>query len=72
MTAPTSKAFAQEIVARIDPGHVFLVWSDTYPGLGSSCGNLQSWLALLLGQGAVLIHQKRSFYENENLTRYPS
>jgi mannosyltransferase len=67
------ETFAQEMIARLAPGHtMFLVWSDGYPGLGSSCGNLQSWLALLLGQGAVLVHQKRSFYENENLTRYPS
>jgi hypothetical protein len=67
------ETFAQEMVARLDPGHtMFLVWSDGYPGLGGSCGNLQSWLALLLGPGSVLVHQKRSFYENENLTRYHS
>lgn len=71
--ATNPETFAQDMIGRLDPGHtLFLVWNDGYPGLGGSCGNLQSWLGLLLGQGAVLVHQSGSFYENENLTRYPS
>ena len=67
------ETFAQDMIQRVNPGHtLFLVWSDGYPGLGGDCGTLQSWLGLLLGQGAYLVHQNRSFYENENLIRYPS
>ena len=68
-----TETFAQQMIARLSPGNtLFLVWNDGYPGLGSSCGNLQSWFALLLGQGAPMVHASRSYYENENLTRYPS
>jgi hypothetical protein len=67
------ETFAQDMIARLSPGNtLFLVWNDGYPGLGSSCGNLQSWFALLLGQGAQMVHASRTYYENENLTRYPS
>ena len=73
INATNVEGFAQQMIERLNPGHsLFLVWSDGYPGLAGSCGTLQSWLTLLLGQGAIMVHQNRSFYENENLTRYPS
>jgi hypothetical protein len=67
------ETFAQDMIARLAPGQtLWLVWRDGYPGLGGDCGNLQSWFSLLLGQGAQLIHQNPSYFEYENLTRYPS
>jgi hypothetical protein len=73
IAATNVETFAQDMIARLAPGHtLYLVWNNSYPGLGASCGNLQSWFSLLLGQGAPMVQDNKMFYENENLTRYPS
>jgi uncharacterized membrane protein len=65
--------FAQATLARLAAGHtLWLVWRDGYPGLGGDCGFLQSWLDLLRPMGTTLVHQNGSYYEYENLVRYPS
>jgi hypothetical protein len=51
---------------------LWLVWRDGYPAFGGDCGDLQSWLSLLQGQGSTLVRANPSFYEFENLTRYPT
>jgi uncharacterized membrane protein len=67
-------AFAQSALARVPAGHtLWLVWRDGYPGLGGDCGFLKSWLDLLRPTGATLVYQHaNSYYEFENLVRYPS
>ena len=67
-------SFVQAALARAGSGHtLWLVWRDGYPGLGGACGNLKSWLDLLRPTGATLLHQNGgTYYEYENLVRYPS
>jgi hypothetical protein len=67
------ETFAQDMIARLSPGQtLWFVWRNGYPGLGGDCGDLQGWFSLLLGQGAPLINENATYYEFENLTRYPS
>jgi hypothetical protein len=67
------ETFAQDMVADAGAGHtIWLVWRDGYPGLGGDCGDLASWLGLLQGQGTTVLHANSSYYEYENLTRYPT
>jgi hypothetical protein len=65
--------FAQGVLARLPAGHaLWLVWRDGYPGLQGDCGYLRSWLDLLRPSGVTLLHQSSStYYEYENLVRYP-
>jgi mannosyltransferase len=74
IAATNVDAFAQAALARVASGHtLWLVWRDGYPGLGGDCGYLESWLDLLRPTGATLVHQDGgTYYEFENLTRYPS
>lgn len=67
-------SFTQTALARLGPGHtVWLVWRDGYPGLGGACGYLKSWLDLLRPTGTTLIQQNGgTYFESENLVRYPS
>lgn len=66
--------FAQQMLSRLGANHaLWLVYRDGYAGLGSSCGQLRSWLDLLrpTGETAVRANGGR-YYEYENLVRYPS
>jgi hypothetical protein len=67
-------AFAQSALAQLPSGHtLWLVWRDGYPGLGGDCGFLKSWLDLLRPTGTTLVYQhSNSYFEFENLVRYPS
>jgi hypothetical protein len=66
-------AFAHAALARVAAGHtLWLVWRDGYPGLGGDCGFLKSWLDLLRPTGTTLVGQSASYFEFENLVRYPS
>jgi mannosyltransferase len=64
--------FADSALARLGTGHtLWLVWRDGYPGLGSDCGYLESWLDLLSSPGVTVVRQNGgTYYEYENLTRY--
>jgi mannosyltransferase len=65
--------FAREVWDRVSPGGtLWLVWRNGYQGFGSSCGNLESWLQLLSPGGQTLITQDNSYYEYENLTKFPT
>lgn len=65
--------FAQQMLGRLGADHtMWVVEKDGYPGLGGDCGALVSWFNLLRPTGNMLIHQNGSYYENENLIRYPS
>jgi hypothetical protein len=66
--------FAQSALARVPSGHtLWLVWRDGYPGLSGDCGFLKSWLDLLRPTGATQVYQhSNSYFEFENLVRYPS
>jgi mannosyltransferase len=65
--------FAQQMLGRLGADHtLWVVEKDGYPGLGGDCGALVSWFNLLRPTGDFLIHQDSTFYENENLIRYPS
>ena len=69
------ETFAQEALSRLGAGHtLWLVWRDGYPGLGSSCGYLESWFGYLLhSSGPTVVRQNGSvYYEYENLVRYAS
>lgn len=67
------EAFAQDMRAALPPGKtLWLVWRNGYPGLGGDCGALATWLDLFQGQGATVVNANASFYEYENLTRYPT
>jgi hypothetical protein len=58
----------------VPSGHtLWLVWRDGYPGLRGDCGFLKSWLDLLRPPGTTLVYQRgNSYFEFENLVRYPS
>ena len=65
--------FAREVWDRVSPGGtLWLVWRDGYQGFGNSCGNLASWLQMLSPDSQTLITQDSTYYEYENLTKYPS
>ena len=66
--------FARSALARVPSGHtLWLVWRDGYPGLRGDCGFLKSWLDLLRPPGTTLVYQRgNSYFEFENLVRYPS
>lgn len=66
--------FAQQVVSKLDPGNtLWLVWRNGYTGLGGSCGNLASWLEMLLPGGETVIGQSTSYNpEYENLVEFPS
>jgi mannosyltransferase len=65
--------FAQEMLSRLGAGHtLWLVYNDGYPGLGSDCGQLRSWLDLLRPTGVTTVAANSTYYESENLVRYPS
>jgi mannosyltransferase len=64
--------FAQNALSHLPSGRtLWLVWRDGYPGFGSDCGYLKSWLDFPNRQGVPLVHASGArFYEFENLTRY--
>jgi hypothetical protein len=66
--------FARSALARVPSGHtLWLVWRDGYPGLRGDCGFLKSWLDLLRPTGTTVVYQHgNSYFEFENLVRYPS
>jgi mannosyltransferase len=65
--------FAREVWDRVSPGGtLWLVWRNGYQGFGSSCGNLASWLQMLSPGGQTLITEDNSYYEYENLTKFPT
>jgi hypothetical protein len=66
--------FARSALARVPSGHtLWLVWRDGYPGLRGDCGFLKSWLDLLRPTETTLVYQHgNSYFEFENLVRYPS
>ena len=66
--------FAKNALGHLGAGHtLWLVWRDGYAGLGGDCGYLKSWLDLLRPTGTTLVHQNGgTYYEFENLVRYPS
>jgi hypothetical protein len=50
---------------------LWLVWRDGYPGFGSDCGYLKSWMDLFRNSGVPLVRQNGgAYFEYENLTRY--
>ncbi|HTT87975.1 MAG TPA: hypothetical protein VMF65_00365, partial [Acidimicrobiales bacterium] len=58
---------------RVSPGGtLWLVWRNGYQGFGNSCGNLASWLQMLSPGGQTLITEDTSYYEYENLTKFPT
>lgn len=64
--------FAKQMLSRLGADHtLWLVWRDGYPGLGGSCGYLQSWLNMLRPAGETVVHATPgTYYEYENLVRY--
>jgi mannosyltransferase len=65
--------FAQEIWGRLGPSStLWLVWRNGYQGFGSSCGDLASWLEMLRPGGEVVISPDPTYYEYENLVKFPS
>jgi hypothetical protein len=65
--------FAQDIVNKLNPGStLWLVWRNGYLGFGGICGNLLSWLQMYHPGGETEIFQNASYYEYENLVRFPS
>jgi hypothetical protein len=64
--------FAQTALTHLSGGHtLWLVWRDGYPGFGSDCGYLKSWMDLFRNTGVPLVRQSGVlYYEYENLTRY--
>jgi mannosyltransferase len=65
--------FAQQALARLTPGHaLWLVYSNSYPGLGGDCGYLYSWFNLLRPSGETVVTRNPGVYfESENLVRFP-
>jgi hypothetical protein len=73
ISATDPARFAQLMLSRLGAGHtLWLVYKDGYPGLGGDCGYLRSWLDLLRPTGTTVIYANGSYYESENLVRYPS
>jgi hypothetical protein len=65
--------FAREVWDRVSPGGtLWLVWRNGYQGFGDSCGNLASWLQMLSPDSQTLITADSTYYEYENLTKYPT
>lgn len=65
--------FAREAWDRVSPGGtLWLVWRNGYEGFGTSCGDLASWLQMLSPDSQTLITQDNSYYEYENLTKFPT
>ncbi len=65
--------FAQEISERLSPSStLWLIWRNGYQGFGTSCGNLASWLEMLRPGGETVITADSSYYEYENLVKFPS
>jgi mannosyltransferase len=66
-------AFAQNMLSRLDPNHtLWFVWRNGYDGLGGSCQALDNWFNLLKPGGTTVVGQNGSYYEFENLVRFPS
>lgn len=64
--------FAREVWDKVRPNRtLWLVWRQGYQGFGNSCVNLASWLQMLSPGGQTLITQDNSYYEYENLTKFP-
>jgi mannosyltransferase len=65
--------FAREVWDRVSPGGtLWLVWRNGYQGFGDSCGNLASWLQMLSPDSQTLITEDSTYYEYENLTKFPT
>jgi len=65
--------FAQEVSERLSPSStLWLVWRNGYQGFGTSCGNLASWLEMLRPGGETVITADPTYYEYENLVKFPS
>ena len=65
--------FAREVWDRVSPGGtLWLVWRNGYQGFGDSCANLASWLQMLSPDGQTLITEDSTYYEYENLTKFPT
>ncbi len=65
--------FAQSVLQRLPANRtLWLVWRNGYPGFGSDCGDLRSWLDFDRGApGVNLVYANGgTYYEFENLTRY--
>ncbi|MGH9093630.1 MAG: hypothetical protein ACRDXE_00560, partial [Acidimicrobiales bacterium] len=67
-------SFARDMLSRLGADHtLWLVYRDGYPGLGGSCGYLRKWLDLLRPTGETVVDaNSHSYYEYENLVRYPT
>ena len=66
--------FAQQVLSHLGADHtLWLVYRDGYPGFGGDCGQLRSWLNLLRPTGETAVSANGgTYYEYENLVRYPS
>jgi mannosyltransferase len=65
--------FAQEVAERLSPSStLWLVWRNGYQGFGTSCGNLANWLEMLRPGGETVITADSTYYEYENLVKFPS
>jgi mannosyltransferase len=65
--------FAQEISERLSPSStLWLVWRNGYQGFGTSCANLASWLEMLRPGGETVLTADTTYYEYENLVKFPS
>jgi mannosyltransferase len=65
--------FAQEVAERLAPSStLWLVWRNGYQGFGTSCGNLASWLEMLRPGGETVLTADPTYYEYENLVKFPS
>ena len=60
-------------VSRLNPGTtLWPVLRNGYRVFGGSCGDLASWLEMLHPGGETVRSQNTSYYEPENLVRFPS
>jgi hypothetical protein len=73
IAATNVPAFAQNVLSELGANHtLWLVWRDGYPGLGTSCSALYNWFNLLRPSGATVVTANgRTYYEYENLVRFP-
>jgi mannosyltransferase len=65
-------AFAREMVARAGGHTLWLVWHSGYPGLGSSCADLEQHLHGLRPAAVDVMAPTAGDYEREGVTSFPA